>query len=579
MLRATLKGYAFGLAALFMLGFEADASSVQDAHPQLNFRHLNTENGLSQNSVYSLTQDIDGFIWIATQAGLERYDGIDLVHYRAGEPSPYSLPSNFVAKVSADRSGGLWVGTIPPAISYRPPNEAKFYTLSLFNDAAFIRDILPDDAQAWVATEDGLYRIEAPLSGKKTQATFPILNGPFQAVLAHQQHIIAINTTRIYRIPKLIDMRTVTDNELTKFLIYRLPDNTEGVLTAGAISQDTLWLGTSSGQLIEFNLKDRKVAKTIDLPATSPQLSRSVMAVAIQDKIIWVGTKEAGLFRYDSRTGRTTHYQSQILNPTTLSDNRIYSLLIDRQGLLWVGTSGHGVDRANTSGSNFRLYRSSLKSNDFSLDNDVRALVELADGRILAATKLGRIVVVNEAEATLEPFGSPIKSTVNRLSFGPASLIKIDENTLIYGSGAGLWFFDINKKAFAPAHPDLIQISILVAKKMGQQIWLGSNSHGLGVYDLSTHKTQWIFDQKTLEKQLGSTFIAALAPDPERQVMYVGTSVGLFRFSPSTTTLEPITRSDSKPLGFIRHLYLNGNTLWIGTLSGLYRVPDVNIEQ
>ena len=71
----------------------------------LKFKHLLTTEGLSQNNVFDIVQDHDGFIWIATEDGLNRYDGNNFVHYRKNLEDPNSIANNFIRKVFIDKDG------------------------------------------------------------------------------------------------------------------------------------------------------------------------------------------------------------------------------------------------------------------------------------------------------------------------------------------------------------------------------------------------------------------------------------------------------------------------------------------
>ena len=70
-----------------------------------------SSDGLSQNNVFGITQDKEGFIWIATEDGLNRYDGENFVHYRKNVAYQNSIANNFIRKVFVDNQGVLWVGT------------------------------------------------------------------------------------------------------------------------------------------------------------------------------------------------------------------------------------------------------------------------------------------------------------------------------------------------------------------------------------------------------------------------------------------------------------------------------------
>jgi len=76
---------------------------------RLCFKHITSIQGLSNNTVYSIAQDEDGFIWIATREGLNKFDGYSITtYYRSGT---YSIPGNFVVELLSTSTGRLFVGT------------------------------------------------------------------------------------------------------------------------------------------------------------------------------------------------------------------------------------------------------------------------------------------------------------------------------------------------------------------------------------------------------------------------------------------------------------------------------------
>ena len=92
----------------------------------LKFTSLSTEQGLSQSFAYNITQDNSGFIWIATQDGLNKYDGKNITQYRHNPTIANSLSDNFIRKVFLDRAGNLWVGTYDSGLNKLNVN-AEFF--------------------------------------------------------------------------------------------------------------------------------------------------------------------------------------------------------------------------------------------------------------------------------------------------------------------------------------------------------------------------------------------------------------------------------------------------------------------
>ncbi|MDG2392316.1 MAG: two-component regulator propeller domain-containing protein, partial [Thalassotalea sp.] len=77
-------------------------SIASDSQAPLKFQQFSTEQGLSQSSVYSIAQDKEGFLWIATQDGLNRYDGYEFKYYRNLTTDKSSLADNLVRVIFVD---------------------------------------------------------------------------------------------------------------------------------------------------------------------------------------------------------------------------------------------------------------------------------------------------------------------------------------------------------------------------------------------------------------------------------------------------------------------------------------------
>src|SRR5579871_974636 len=88
------------------------AASPANAQPQyLNFTHIGTEVGLSQNNVTCIIRDKQGFMWFGTRDGLNRYDGYDFDVYKNDPDDSTSLSNNFITSMTQDQKGDIWIGT------------------------------------------------------------------------------------------------------------------------------------------------------------------------------------------------------------------------------------------------------------------------------------------------------------------------------------------------------------------------------------------------------------------------------------------------------------------------------------
>jgi len=129
----------------------------------LRFDHLNSDNGLSQNAILALLQDRQGYIWVATQDGLNRYDGYSFTHFRNIPSDPDSISYNSLSALYEATDGYLWVGTLGGGLNRYDPKTGKFahYLPAPANPGSLgnpiITTIFPGGVdKLWVGTLGGL---------------------------------------------------------------------------------------------------------------------------------------------------------------------------------------------------------------------------------------------------------------------------------------------------------------------------------------------------------------------------------------------------------------------------------------
>ena len=105
--RSTAKGHALLLIALFVVACPSASAQIGT----VRFEHLTINDGLSQSSVNALLEDRQGFLWVGTQDGLNRFDGYDFVVFRNDINDSTALSSSNISSLHLDREGFVWVGT------------------------------------------------------------------------------------------------------------------------------------------------------------------------------------------------------------------------------------------------------------------------------------------------------------------------------------------------------------------------------------------------------------------------------------------------------------------------------------
>ena len=92
----------------------------------IRFDNLTIKDGLSQSSINDILQDQMGFIWVATQDGLNKYDGYDFQIYKQEANNPHSISNNYIKCLTQDNLGNMWVGTEAGGLNRFRPNDPPF---------------------------------------------------------------------------------------------------------------------------------------------------------------------------------------------------------------------------------------------------------------------------------------------------------------------------------------------------------------------------------------------------------------------------------------------------------------------
>lgn len=281
-----------------------------------------TQQGLSESSINAVIQTSDGYLWLGTQAGVVRFDGVRFTPLESIYPA---APTNiWVRDLVQDATGALWIAT----------NESGVYRLDHGSFAHFSqKDGLPSnsiscliagrDGDIWAGTSNGVARFE---DGKIR--SYGHADG--LAVSFVRNVFLADNGTLWVG----GDGPQVSSFDGTKFTSMTLSSlaGDSGVRAISASKDGTLWFGTNVG-LIRFN-DGRETPYTTENGLVDNWI---VDLFESRDGSLWIGTRN-GFSRL--RGGEMESFRPQ----DGLSQSTVYSVYEDREGSLWVGTK-HGLNQ------------------------------------------------------------------------------------------------------------------------------------------------------------------------------------------------------------------------------------------
>jgi signal transduction histidine kinase/ligand-binding sensor domain-containing protein len=351
------------------------------------FERYSIKQGLSSNTINCITQDKNGYIWIGTNNGLNRFDGHQFLIYRNDPDDKNSLSDNFITCL-LEENNYLWIGTKNGGLNKLnlTTNEFTNYNNFLKSDTVNISvntvfDIkLDSENNLWLVL-DGYFNKFNPKTEKFTNIFPENLYhhwGPKKLCFWDDEHfyIASWRSGLIFYNYKTNNIEKIYSEELNNF-----PDNTINYLYK--TDNNTLIVCTWNKGVFEFD-PTKNLLKKINLDKNDIPLKINEI---IQDKNdnYWYATETNGLFFYSSKTKNFTNIQSQINNYNTIPNNRIRCLFFDYNENLWVGTL-NGIAQYNSKKNKVQYYSSSIKDEKGLKNNLISKIIEDNENNIYIGT-------------------------------------------------------------------------------------------------------------------------------------------------------------------------------------------------
>lgn len=503
-----------------------------------NFCHITEEAGLPNNSVTAVMKDSFGYIWVATQDGLARYDGYRFLSYGVKEPL-YRLKGNYVYTLCEDRQKRLWVGSdagldlidLQTGLSLPASDLGAVSELSsLFN--SFVRSVVQTtDGNIWVVTDKMLWCLELDSSGVVTafyrmQAE---ADESVSAIAEIEGGLCAGVGNCIYRIVK------EGGNKLRKQQLSDaiVPFSDDWRISCLQADGDFLWIGSNRG-LFRYYRQTKTMKRYRYSSHREGMLSQAYITdmKLTSDGSLVVSTFN-GLNVYD-RESDTFSFIRRVENSEErgLNSNIIVCLFTDGQDI-WAGTQDGGVNLLYLSR---RLEVARLGDIPWKLSAgrtpQISSVTEDKKGNLWIGTIEGGLYQMNPETEEVQHYAFTPNSSTSIISNNVNGiLIDSDNHLWAYTWGAGISELDLNKSqpvfrqhsnGEVPGLEDDFIMSA-VEDPVNKGIWFGA-THGLIFYD----KSQERFSRINLDVDVNEfESVGSLCVDRKNRLWF-GTSEGLF---------------------------------------------------
>ena len=499
--------------------------------------HWESEHGLPQNSVVDLARTKDGYLWIGTQEGVTRFDGIDFKNYK--DHPGWANKSIFTNTIFASSDGSLWVGT-RNGLDQIKNERFTAYTLESGLPDAYVSALAEDsEGSIWVGTRQGLSKLK---NGRFTTLTSKdgLIDDDIRNVAITRDGSIWVGTEKGLTHIKDGHFESFTEESgLSNNKVTKLFESHDG----------TLWISTERGGLSKYKdgvLSPMKIAGLTD---------NSVFSLAEDlEGRLWLGTG-TGLVCLDGN--RLINY-SEIVK--TLND-RIHSLLVDYEGILWIGTNGNGLFKVRT--PKFTVYG----EQEGIPRDDVWCVLEARDGSLwmglgegggLARLKNGKI------DSWSVKDGLPDSEVL--------SLYEAKDGKFWVGTGGGLCQFINGRFKCYTTKQGMAQDQVTaISESADGSMWIGT-------YKGVSRFKDGQFDNSWNEKGLGGSLIGDLSVMRDGSVWFVGMPGGAFRIKDGN--IQNYSTAQGLPSDQTTCIYEDSaGDIWIGTYqNGVSRMrPDGKI--
>ncbi|MCQ2959582.1 MAG: SpoIIE family protein phosphatase [Bacteroidales bacterium] len=598
-------------------------ANTQLTGKRFSFETYTNSDGLSHNNVRCIFQDSKGFLWIGTNAGLNRFDGKNFLVFKCDPKNPKTISANNIYGICEDKNQNIWVATeFGLTQIIRDSYECnRFYdTTGNYNiENNIIQNVFCDSENClWMKNYNTIVRVNLK-TGKAT--VYKLSLDIFQEEFDHYHYPIFQDSQGILWIG--------TDNGLgyyepmnDEFIFFRADPNLKNQISDNRIlsihedSKKQLWIGTQNG-LNLFNKKTKQF-KTYYYSTTTKSTVNGI-SEGYNPNFIWITTESNGVFCFDTKEEVFSNY-IHTAQRQDISTNQTSCVTKSYGNILWFGTQ-NGLNKLDVKPRRFQLLGNEDEGN--SLKYNYTTAIYKENNLVFFGTKFGGLQIYDMIEHTKKTYSADKGNfPTNHIT----SIIKFSDNEMLIGCDGFLILYHIKNKSFISIDKKFPELqSFCLTKKRikcllldsHENLWIGTN-YGIIVFDTKNH-TITHFDATSLpSNQINCIYenykskivigtengvcafnyknnsfqridvIQNIASEQQKRIyditedyngnLWFGTNIGLIKYNFQNNNSGLYSMNDGLSSNEIYSVLINGNDIWAGTDNGLNAfIPDSNI--
>jgi signal transduction histidine kinase/ligand-binding sensor domain-containing protein/DNA-binding response OmpR family regulator len=529
------------------------------------FNKLSINNGLSNNSIFSIAQDNKGFMWFGTREGLNRYDGSTILTFYADPRDTTRLAASHVTALEASDDDLIYIGTAQGLHTYS--QRLGTFQRIYFNreKAGYISKMIKTaDGALLAGGTKGLLMLR-PGAKELVQ----LIDGNVVDVVEFKHNVFWVATLQkivmINAEGEVLREYTTVNNAAGHTV--SLNDN---IFCLFKDSGGEFWLGCKKDGLFRYNTHDDAFLPIVTRHRSNPLEANAVRIISEDNhKRLWIGT-ETGLFIYD-RVRKSFQYYTQSFDqsPATLSDKAIYAIRKSRDGIMWIGTYFGGVNIVKPLEKGFKSLTADGGHEKLS-GKAISDIIQDKHGRLWIATEDGGVNIWDRRAGTL----SYINNASGNLNINNVHALYEDANDIVWIGTflGGVNRYDLKRKTMTVYKRQQEELAAFtnnmvyaIHRDRKGTLWIGTTG-GLNTLNLKTGTYEpfkpEVFNGKFVyeigEERSGGLWICVMNSD------------SLFHYDPATAQLSKYRYHDpalSSTQGCISMLEDSEGQMWFGTMN------------
>ena len=577
----------------------------------LIFNNINIEQGISQSTIEDIFQDSEGYIWLGTNDGLNRYNGYEFKIYNY-EEYQNSISHNGITDITEDKYGNIWVNTVSGV------NKINKKTEKISNYTEINGKIKEDSTTEIIVTKDnnilvGTYEGLNIYNAKEDR---------FDIILEQKDGILS---SCIYSIDEDINGNIWIGTELglnklsKDFKVLETYTSESEIYNIFCDDENGfVWAGSDSSGLLKIDTKTKEVTQYINDIEDENSIPANQVGAIIRDikGNLWVGTTN-GLARYNEKNDSFDVYKNKVYDKNSLVYNDVRSIIEDREGVLWVGTYS-GISIFDTE-SSIKYYNAGLDDGYLLSENMVHGIYEDDEGYLWVGSRTKGVNIIDRENNTSKSISMEHNNVIQSNSINDitvykdfifvatdAGVLKInkkentiqnynledgligenvkdifvcDKNYLWIGSTNGLNLLDIENDKIIDMTDYVDEGSYVRYVYQGQDgsYYIGFlRDGGLGIIEPNSKETKYYKNIPNDKTSISSNRVRYINEDSKGNI-WIGTSYGLNKYDPKTKVFKRYTTSDGIANNTIYGVLVDDNdNIWVSTNKGISQIDTKN---